>query len=337
MGRYVDAVVSEYAMRAAEPGAGAETLYIGGGTPSLLTPEHIQRLLSGLPVPQPGAEVTIEVNPDDVTAAKASAWQGLGINRVSMGVQSFDDSELRAVGRRHTSARARDAYKTLRDAGFKNISIDLIIGLPGQTFASLSASIDSMLALQPEHFSAYMLSYEEGTPLYRRVEQGLLTPSDDDVVADMYTMLCRRAADAGYEHYEVSNFARPGYRAVHNSLYWQNRPYLGLGPGAHSFDGRNRSYNPDDIDSYIQAISCGELVCRVEPETETNCINDMILMGLRTSDGLDLNVFTPSVRAELLRRARRHKAWFLVEDNVVRVPQSQWLMLNSIIVEMLME
>lgn len=335
--RYIDAVHAEYALRANEPGATSETIYLGGGTPSLLTERQLERLLAGLPAPLPCAEVTIEVNPDDVTADKARTWRRLGINRVSMGVQSFSNVELRAVGRRHNAEQAVEAYKILRNAGFDNISLDLIIGLPGQTMATLTESIDKLLEMHPEHFSAYMLSCESGTPLYKRVEKGIVTLVDDDTVADMYTEVCRRAAEAGYEHYEVSNFARPGRRAVHNSLYWQNRPYVGLGSAAHSFDGRDRRYNPESIDNYLAKIEGGATAFNIEPEVETNRINDLILMGLRTADGLDLSMVSAEICNELLRRARRHPGWFETDGRMLRIPQKHWLMLNTIIVYMLLE
>lgn len=335
--RYIDAVYAEYTLRANEPGATSETIYLGGGTPSLLTERQLERLLAGLPAPLPGAEVTIEVNPDDVTADKARAWRRLGINRVSMGVQSFSNAELRAVGRRHNAEQAVEAYKILRNTGFDNISLDLIIGLPGQIMATLTESIDKLLDMSPEHFSAYMLSCEPDTPLYKRVEKGLVSLVDDDTVADMYTEVCRRAAEAGYEHYEVSNFARPGRRAVHNSLYWQNRPYVGLGSAAHSFDGRDRRYNPESIDNYLAKIESGTPAYDIEQEVETNRINDLILMGLRTADGLDLSMVSAEIRNELLRRARRHPEWFETDGRMLRIPQKHWLMLNTIIVNMLFD
>lgn len=297
------------------------TVYIGGGTPSSVDPAWLAPLLALAP-----GERTVEVNPEDVTPAYAEALRRAGANRVSMGVQSLVDSELVAVGRRHTADRALRAFETLRRAGFDNISLDLIYGLPGQTLDSWRYSLTQTLALGPEHLSAYLLSYEEGTLLTARLKSGKLTEATDELVCDMYAALRSATAEAGFEHYEISNFALPGRHARHNSAYWDLTPYLGLGPGAHSFDGEVRRANPANLKAYL-ADPAGAAVA--EDETPDNRFNDMLITALRTARGIDPGVFTPAE----LTRARR-----LLEpapDGRLRIPASRWLESNTILLDLI--
>ncbi len=323
------AIAQEYDMRRGEVPMPVNTVYIGGGTPSVLSAEMLREMLVPIPL---GCveEFTIEVNPDDVTEQKAHMWKELGINRVSMGVQSFVDSELKVVGRRHSAEDARKACRTLRAAGFDNISLDLIYGLPGQTTDSWKYSLDSLVEIHPEHFSAYLLSYEPRTRLASMLKAGKITEATDDEVEQRYQMLCAVAADAGYEHYEISNFALPGRKAVHNSGYWTGVPYLGLGPAAHSFDGALRRFNPPSIGEYLASVGKPE----VEPETESDKFNDRVLTALRTAEGLnfpqqpaglDLRDFNREVK-RMLRQG------LLVERNgKILIPEERWLVSDSII------
>lgn len=294
-------------------------IYIGGGTPSALSPELLHPYIA---CADNNAEITVEANPEDVTPEWAGALLHAGVNRVSLGIQSLIDSELAAVGRRHNSDRAVDAVKTLRQAGFTNISLDLMYGLPGQTFDSWCRSLDGVLALSPEHLSAYLLSIEPGTRLHARLLAGKFKESSDELIEQMYDRLCDAAKSAGFEHYEISNFAQPEKRSRHNSAYWDFTPYLGLGPGAHSFDGKTRRFNPGDFKKYMQDPA---KAFEVEAAEEHSLHNDRVFTALRTSEGLDPAILTPSE----LDRARRLLS--LTPAGRYRIDESQWLMSNSII------
>lgn len=312
-----------------------ETLYIGGGTPSLLSSESFTTLTEQLPA-LPLTEFTVEVNPDDVVADKAGAWLQAGVNRISMGVQSFCDDELNAVGRRHSAATAINAYRFLRNIGFNNLSLDLIYGLPGQTLRSWKYSVDTLLDLRPEHISAYLLSVEPGTRLFARKSVGKFTETDDDTVQQMYTYLCNATERAGYQHYEISNFALPGKRAVHNSSYWAFKPYVGLGPAAHSYgsDGLRR-INPSNINAYLSAIESGQTAYTVEEETDTDRINDRIMVALRTSEGLDLSTLPPSVQDTLMASLRHIPPGYIIRGNDnIRIPENRFLVSDAIIREL---
>lgn len=311
-GRYVDAVVREAALRIQElHGAPVTTLYVGGGTPSQLPVELMGRLLAGLRqvfVLDAVEEVTVEVNPDDVNRDYVAALAGMGVNRVSMGVQSFNDAELRAVGRRHSAGQAIDAVAAIRAAGIANLSIDLIYGLPGQTLESWQFSVNQALELRPEHISAYALSYEPGTRLWQQRERGEVCETDEETSLSMYTFMTDALRAAGYEHYEISNFALPGKFSRHNSSYWNDTPYLGLGASAHSYDGHARRYNPADMRRYIESIECGELCCEVEALTWQERYDETVMVRLRTKQGIDLETvemrFGSEATKHLLHEAR---------------------------------
>ena len=241
--RYVDALCRELDLRGK---SGVDTIYIGGGTPSQLSFEQLQQLLLYIYKVcdvSPDAEVTMEVNPDDVTTAFAQALPQLHINRISMGAQTFNDSRLQFLRRRHKAAQVPLAVERLRQAGIRNISVDLMYGFPNETLSEWDEDITAVLSLQVEHLSAYALQYEEGTPLYRLLQRDEVSEVDDELSRSMYYRLKDRLADAGYEHYEISNFARKGFRSRHNSSYWNQTPYIGIGAAAHSFDGQNRQWN----------------------------------------------------------------------------------------------
>ena len=285
---YLKAVGREYLSRIDElSGESVSTLYVGGGTPSLLTVAQLQTLMAPIDTSSV-AEATIEVNPDDVTSAMAVALRRLGFNRVSIGVQSFDDVELALIGRRHDARKAVEAVEILRNAGFENISIDLIYGIPGQSLESFSRSVDAALNLRVCHISAYCMTYEEGTRLTRMRDAGKLVEVDDETCVAMYQLLVDRLKAAGYEHYEISNFALPGFRSRHNCGYWNFTPYLGLGASAHSFDGRLRRCNPASLREYLQKINDVGFAYDVESETTEQLYNEWIMTRLRTADGLDL-------------------------------------------------
>lgn len=296
-----------------------ETVYIGGGTPSTMDPQLLAPFL------QLGTgERTIEVNPEDVTPETAYKWLEAGANRVSMGVQSLIDGELEAVGRRHSASQAIEAYRTLRREGFENISLDLIYGLPQQTPHSWRQSLMQLLDLLPEHLSAYSLSYEAGTLLHTRLLTGKIHETAEEDVVEMYETLCEETRRAGMEHYEISNFAMPGFHSRHNSSYWNSTPYLGLGPGAHSFDGNVRGFNPPHLGEYMKNPAAA---FRIEEETDTERHNDMIMTALRTARGLNPEVLTP---AEL---AKARRILIPAADGRLRISETDWLRADSITVE----
>lgn len=290
-GPYVEAVLAEALLRRDElHGEAVKTLYLGGGTPSQLPLPLLSRLIEGLRgvFDLSGVEeLTVEANPDDVTPGWCEALRSLGVNRVSMGVQSFEDHILRLIGRRHTAAQADEAVANLRRAGIDNISIDLIYGLPGQTVESWATSVKRALALRPQHISAYGLSYEEGTRLWHQRERGEIAEVPEEQCLEMYRTLIDELQAAGYEHYEISNFALPGYHSRHNSSYWDDTPYLGLGAAAHSYDGAVRRYNPSDLTGYINRTQAGELACDQERLTWQERYDERVMLGLRTARGVD--------------------------------------------------
>ena len=302
--RYVEAVIAECGLRRDELfGEAIKTLYLGGGTPSQLPVSLLQRLVPGLreTLDLSGVEeFTVEANPDDVTPGWCAALPALGVNRVSMGVQSFEDPILRFIGRRHTARQAVEAVEKLREAGINNISIDLIYGLPGQTVTSWTQSVRQAIALRPQHISAYGLTYEEGTRLWWQRERGEVVEVPEERCLAMYRILVDELQAAGYEHYEISNFALPGYRSRHNSSYWNDTPYLGLGAAAHSYDGSVRRYNPANLQEYIDKITAGEPACGQEELTQWERYDERVMLGLRTADGVD---------ADRLRHDFGDEAW----------------------------
>ncbi len=297
--RYVDAVCKEWQLRKGEIKEPVKTIYLGGGTPSQLTVRQLQQLLSAMPA---GAEeITVEMNPDDVTDEMASALSSMSVNRVSMGAQTFDNERLKFLHRRHRAEQVNEAVGRLRKAGIGNISIDLMYGFPHETMADWEHDIDEALQLNVEHLSAYCLMVEEGTPLYRMG----IEPTDEETERQMYELLIDKLTAAGYEHYEISNFACPGYRSRHNSSYWHDIPYIGLGAAAHSYDGACRKWNIDDISQYIVAIEQDKIPSEQEQLDDDTRYNDRITVALRTSDGLDLTTLSDYHRTYCLKEAQQ--------------------------------
>ncbi len=277
---YVDALLREIAARKEEAGA-IRTIYLGGGTPSTLDAEDIQRILRTIGTEQT-TEITMELNPGDATETYLKQIRAAGINRLSIGIQSFQDELLTLIGRRHTAAQALTAVSMAQQAGFDNLSIDLMYALPTQTMEQWKADIETALRLNVQHISSYGLMYEEGTALTRQMESGQLQAIDEDTENAMYDYLCERLQEAGFVHYEVSNFALPGYEAQHNSNYWNGTPYVGIGAGAHTYIGVERSWNPDDLETYIR----GDFQRASETLTKRDCHNERIMLGLRTAKGV---------------------------------------------------
>ena len=287
------------------------TIYIGGGTPSTLEVEQLRRLgeeairLAGDEAKGERREITLEANPGDITLEKATAWRAIGINRLSMGIQSFDDDLLRLIGRRHTAEQAREAVAIAQAAGFDNISIDLMYALPSQTMEQWQRDVAEALQLGVQHISTYGLIYEEGTMLTALLERGHITPVDEDTEIQMYDYLVEQLTANGFEHYEVSNFALPNRRSKHNSNYWNDTPYIGLGAGAHSYDGTVRSWNISDVDAYIEQAMAHHLQPEQEILTEEQRHTERVMLGLRTNQGIssceiDLSKAMPYIEQGLL-------------------------------------
>lgn len=334
-GDYVDALLCELRARVDRP---VSTVYIGGGTPSALPLSELSRLLSELPS-EGVEEFTIEVNPDDVTREFADFLAQSPVNRVSMGVQSLVDAELKAAGRRHDAAGAVEACRRLREAGIANISLDLIYGLPLQTLESWRYSLSQLIALGPKHVSAYMLSIEEGTRFFAMRQAGKLTEASEDTLTLMYAEMCYMLAEAGYEHYEISNFSQPGYRARHNSSYWSGADYIGLGTGAHSFVDGVRGSNPPDVARYIRQH--GADFFEREEETDDNRFNTMVITRLRTSDGLDLGEMETQFGPGSVRRLLADADPYLSsgrmtrEGSALKIKEDAWLVSDSILVDLI--
>lgn len=331
---YVDAVIEEWAVRKRAWSPNVETIYIGGGTPSLLAIEDVQRLLAALPT-EHAEEITLEANPGDITREKAQAWREMGVNRLSIGIQSFSDDVLRLLGRRHTAQEAREAVATAREAGFQNISADLIYAIDTEGLATdcrdvLKHDVQELLRLDVEHISTYCLSYEEGTKMTRMLERGEIQEVDEDTENQMFDYIVTQLTEAGYEHYEVSNFARPHRRSHHNSNYWNDTPYIGLGAGAHSYDGARRMWNISDIDLYIKGALAHDLQCEAETLTAEQHHTEHVMLGLRTAEGVartevDEAKALPYIQRGLLR----------VEGDHIAVTTQGYHILNRIIEDLI--
>ena len=287
--RYVGALYSEIQRSGVRDQNSVDTVYYGGGTPSLLTPEQVGRILSAVRDRfsiHADAEITMEVNPATVTPDSLAAYRELGVNRASFGVQTFNDHDLKLLARGHDANDARTTFKLLRQAGFDNVSFDLIAGLPGQTMDDWRRNLDEAISMSPEHMSLYLLEIHEGTPLAEQVRSGRRMTIDDELAAEMYELMIDTLEAAGYEQYEISNFAKPGFESRHNSKYWKLEPVYGFGVSAHSFDGVERYANERDTNAYVRLIESGE-GAEVFRETIDEA-SEAAFLGLRLSKGLDL-------------------------------------------------
>ena len=289
--RIVDSLCKEMALRKDYLGRETiRTLYIGGGTPSTLSADLLSQLFESARCQFDCQleEVTMEANPDDLSAEYIASLRSLPVNRLSIGIQSFDDEDLKRINRRHTATQAIKAVHDCQTAGFSNLSIDLIYGLPFQTMDGWKKNLQTAVGLNVQHMSAYCLTYEEGTMLYKQWQQGKVSPSSDEDNLSFFRQLRTSLLSAGYEHYEISNFSLPGFRAKHNSSCWNGTPYVGIGPSAHSFDGMSRQWNVPDIRRYMAAVEAGHLDFEREQLTCDEKYNDRIITSLRTSRGLDM-------------------------------------------------
>lgn len=332
MQKYVHEAVREIHQRTGD--SSPRTVYLGGGTPSSLPESLLDVLLQSINFSET-EETTIEVNPEDVNHTFGEWLNRSPINRVSMGVQSFDDRLLQTIGRRHTARQAAEAVQTLRRNGVRNLSLDLIYGLPGDTFEGWENSLHGLIDLNPEHISAYALSYEHGTRLHAALQQGKVAPTDNEVLVRMYHALCAVTAANGFHHYEISNFSHAGYHSRHNSSYWDSTPYIGIGPGAHSLDSNgDRSFHHHNLIKYISEGFSATL--NPDPEDRNARFNDLIFTGLRTAQGLPLDrlsAFPRSwVKNLLLEAEVCLRAGHLVFENErLCIPEEHWLISDTII------
>jgi oxygen-independent coproporphyrinogen-3 oxidase len=286
-----------------------ETLFLGGGTPSLLAPSQLETILQALHEQfsmHQVKEITLEVNPGTATANALFDYHALGINRLSIGIQSLEPALLRWLSRIHTVQESYQTYNTARKVGFDNINCDLLFGVPGQTPTIWKRDLKRILELQPEHISAYSLTVEAGTPLHHQVKERIVCMPDEETTTALFRETHRALQSAGYEHYEISNYALPGKHCLHNLHYWEIKPYLGFGPSAYSFDGTKRWCNVSSVETYLQRSSQGQSqIAHQETLSKTQLLNEIIGFGLRTSQGVNLHRIPKPFRRQLLQRAFR--------------------------------
>lgn len=319
---YLAAVIRELELRKEYIGGEAiETIYFGGGTPSQLQTEDFRCIfeaISRLYEVSPDAEITLEANPDDMTPEYIAGLATLPFNRVSMGVQSFKEEDLRFLNRRHNPMQAVRAVQLCKANGLNNISIDLIYGLPGQTIEEWNRNLDTAISLDIPHISAYHLIYEEGTALYKLKEAGKISPVEEEVSVALFTALIDRLKATGYQHYEISNFARPGMISRHNSSYWTGRKYIGIGPSAHSYNGENRQWNVSSLPAYLHGIENGSPDTEIENLDINTRYNDFIITGLRTMWGIKLNDIQQQFGQDKLIYCQKQAAPYLKQGLLIQ-------------------
>lgn len=326
-------------------GAVVDTVYIGGGTPSLVPPVDLAKLIAAIreTLRTEFAEVTLEADPETIDIEKSFAWLDAGFTRISLGAQSFSDRELSAAGRMHRRADIGCAVRALRDAGFRNLSFDLIAGLPHQTDESWRASLQELQALEPEHISIYMLEVDEGSRLGAEIlrggsRYGARAVPDDDAIAGCYDYAREALAAAGYHHYEISNWAKPGFESRHNLKYWRREPYLGFGAGAHSFSGAERWANAHDAAEYVRAIETGRLpIEQREALTPKLALEEELFLGLRQLEGIDLSGLEARYGVPVRDRFATLASSGLIERNGsrVRLAPARLSVSNEVFVELL--
>lgn len=290
--RYADAITAEITLRKDYlPESIINTIYFGGGTPSVIAINGLDKILHKINENfsiSKTAEITIEANPDDLSESYLNDLKNIGFNRLSIGIQTFNDNHLKLLNRRHTGFQAIKAVQNAQKSGFDNISIDLIYGIPGQMINDWETQIEQATALNVQHISAYGLTYEQGTRLYEQKNEGLITETDDEVMIEMYNLMLFRLKESNFIQYEISNFCKSAFQSKHNSSYWRLVPYLGLGPSAHSFDGISRQWNEASLYNYYQGIERGIIPFEKEILSQNDRYNDYIMISLRTSEGCNV-------------------------------------------------
>ncbi len=341
--RYVSAVCAEIKnfSRAEQAFISADTIYFGGGTPSLLTPAQVSEILEAAHARfslAEDAEVTMEMNPGALTPQVLKEFRQLGVNRASFGAQTFDDAELRRLGRTHTAEDVRLTIRYLQEAGFTNTSFDLIAGLPAQTLSAWSRNLDEALSLRPQHLSFYLLEVHEGTPLAAQIKRGQQPAPDEDEAVEMYRLMLDRASVEGYEHYEISNLCQPGYESRHNSKYWTGAPVYGFGCSAHSYDGhQTRWANERDAARYAELIEAkGAAVVETTELDERDVRAESVFLGLRLMRGLNLEEhrarFGKDLREDYASELERFRDAGLIEfdDELMRLTRNGVLLSNEV-------
>lgn len=333
---YLSVVIRELELRKDYlEGEPVETIYFGGGTPSQLQAADFSRIFEAIHRlfdVSPCAEITLEANPDDMTPEYVAGLQTLPFNRVSMGVQSFKEEDLRFLNRRHNREQALLAVDLCKKNGLENISVDLIYGLPGQTLEEWKQNLDTVIRLDIPHISAYHLIYEEGTALYKLKEAGKIIPVDEDLSVALFTSLIDQLTANGYLHYEISNFARPGMLSRHNSSYWIGKKYLGIGPSAHSYNGQNRQWNISSLPGYLQAINKGVPDIEIENLDINTRYNDFIITGLRTMWGIKFNEIQQQFGKDKLIYCQKQAAPYLKQGLLIEKDDTLTLSRNGIFI-----
>ncbi|HHT22613.1 MAG TPA: radical SAM family heme chaperone HemW [Bacteroidales bacterium] len=340
----IDCLIKEIHLQKNYIDENVETIYFGGGTPSVLSSDELERILSALEANfliEEDAEITLEANPDDLTAEYLNALKLIKINRLSIGVQSFDNKQLKAINRRHSSEAALTAVEVSKNNGFNNISIDLIFGLPEQDLASWKEQVNKAMYLDIQHLSAYGLMYEEGTPLWRKMKKGEVVPVDDETSIAMYHYLVKTCVENGFEHYEISNFAKPDFRSRHNSAYWQEKTYLGIGPSAHSYNGISRQWNILSISQYCRKINQGETFYEKEILSLQDKYNDFVMVSLRTMDGINFEILQKRFGEKMYNHCLKSAEAFInngklaIDKNFLRLTIDGVMTSDQIIVELM--
>lgn len=315
---FTDTLVQEIELKRNYLGnATISSIYFGGGTPSLLSSSQLKtitdKIFSVFPVNN-DCEITLEANPDDLSEDFIKNLSSLPFNRLSVGIQSFDDRDLKLLNRRHNGLQAKNVIINAKKSGFRNISVDLIYGIPGQTIEMWDAQLNQALELDVEHISAYGLTYEEGTALWTQRKKGKVEETDDEVMIKMYELMLLKFKDKAYEAYEISNFSKPGFRSRHNSAYWKFTPYVGLGPSAHSFNGISRQWNASSISGYNLMVKNGEECESLEILTPKDIYNDFVMVSLRTSEGIDLKILKEMHGQDAFEYCLRNAGSFISRD-----------------------
>ncbi len=340
---YIKCLLTEASLRKNEIVEPIKTIYVGGGTPSRLSIEQFRLMIDGLcrnlSINMNDVdEFTVEVNPDDVTTDYMLSLKQLGVNRISVGVQSFDDHELKFINRRHNAAQAIQAIACMQQAGFDNISLDLIFGIPGQTLDTWRRNIMQAVDLEVCHISAYCLMYEKGTRLWAMRQTGKVHEIDEELSIKMYQTLIDELKKADFEHYEISNFAKNGYISHHNSSYWDLTPYLGLGVAAHSYDGHFRRYNPSNLKEYIGKLSLQEIAFEQEHEEEWEKYDEYVMLRLRTAHGLVGSLLKEKFNIKFYDYFMSKAPKFLQQkDTRFFIPEEHVMLTDSITGELLWE
>lgn len=327
-------------------GEPVKTIYMGGGTPSLLDGDDTEALIREIKRVfrvDSDVDITLEANPDDITLSGLARWAHAGINRLSIGIQSFHDPHLQAMNRRHSAQQALDAVHQAEKAGFKDISIDLIYGLPGMSLPEWERNLDIALSLPVSHISAYHLTYHEGTPFFDWLQKGTLMETPEEESVEQFRLLMKKTADGGFEQYEISNFARNKAYSKHNCGYWSGEKYLGLGPSAHSYNGVSRQWNKADLDVYLKSLAVGEVPCETEILTSLERLNDYLITRIRTTRGISTEQISreygEEVTASLLRSAAPYLQNGLLEQqgDILRLTTAGILVSDRIMLELLRE